>query len=94
MGSDFKGRVPRNSRRWAIIGDATKITTFTNLFVIMYLLYFLICHLFYLTSDTVILCITKILFFVTFVGEFKTLEHGINLKLEDRSQKKKDNVFA
>ena len=28
---DFNGRVPGYSRRWAIIGDSTKISTFTNL---------------------------------------------------------------
>ena len=28
---DFRGRVPGYSRRWAIIGDSTKISTFTNL---------------------------------------------------------------
>ena len=28
---DFHGRVPGYSRRWAIIGDSTKISTFTNL---------------------------------------------------------------
>ena len=28
---DFSGRVPGYSHRWAIIGDSTKISTFTNL---------------------------------------------------------------
>ena len=28
---DFSGQVPRYSRRWVIIGDSTKISTFTNL---------------------------------------------------------------
>ena len=31
VGIDFSGRVPGYSRRWAIIGDSTKIYTFTNL---------------------------------------------------------------
>ena len=31
MGSDFNGRVPGYSLRWAIIGYSTKISTFTNL---------------------------------------------------------------
>ena len=31
VGSDFSGWVSRYSRRWAIIGDSTKISTFTNL---------------------------------------------------------------
>ena len=31
VGIDFSGRVPGYSRRWAIIGDTTKIYTFTNL---------------------------------------------------------------
>ena len=31
VGIDFTGRVPGYSRRWAIIGDSTKISTFTNL---------------------------------------------------------------
>ena len=31
VGMDFSGRVPGYSRRWAIIGDSTKISTFTNL---------------------------------------------------------------
>ena len=31
VGSDFNGRVPGYSLRWAIIGDTTKISTFTNL---------------------------------------------------------------
>ena len=35
VGIDFSGRVPEYSRRWAIIGDSTKISTFTNLKHIM-----------------------------------------------------------
>ena len=31
VGLDFSGRVPGYSRQWAIIGDSTKISTFTNL---------------------------------------------------------------
>ena len=31
VGIDFSGRVPGYSRQWAIIGDSTKISTFTNL---------------------------------------------------------------
>ena len=31
VGMDFSGRVPGYSHRWAIIGDSTKISTFTNL---------------------------------------------------------------
>ena len=31
VGSNFNGRVPGYSRQWAIIGDATNISTFTNL---------------------------------------------------------------
>ena len=31
VGNDFSGRVPGYSRRWAITGDSTKISTFTNL---------------------------------------------------------------
>ena len=31
VGNDFSGWVPGYSRRWAIIGDSTKISTFTNL---------------------------------------------------------------
>ena len=31
VGINFSGRVPGYSRRWAIIGDTTKIYTFTNL---------------------------------------------------------------
>ena len=31
MGSNFNGRVPGYSFRWAIIGDSTEISTFTSL---------------------------------------------------------------
>ena len=31
VGSDFNGRVPGYSHRWAIIGIITKISTFTHL---------------------------------------------------------------
>ena len=31
VGSDFRGLVPGYSLRWAIIGDSTKISVFTNL---------------------------------------------------------------
>ena len=34
---DFSGRVPGYSRRWAIIGDSTKISTFTNLKRFLYI---------------------------------------------------------
>ena len=55
VGIDFNGRVPGYLRRRAIIGDFTKISTFTNLKRIQilgfkYLLYFLSVTLFALKA--------------------------------------------
>ena len=49
VGTDFSGRVPGYSRRWAIIGDGTKISTFTYLKITEIMKY---NHLLYFSSAT------------------------------------------